>query len=71
MYDRSSSSRICAVSIMRLSIVASLFALTTSIVAASPTKPVKRGVPPGFVTTNGKEFELDGKPFVRCRILPG
>ena len=28
-------------------------------------EPVKRAVPAGFVTTNGKEFELDGKPFVR------
>lgn len=28
----------------------------------------KRTVPNGFVTTNGKDFELDGKPFVRYTL---
>lgn len=30
--------------------------------------PTKGTVPPGFVTTRGTQFELDGKPFV-CDTL--
>jgi hypothetical protein len=47
---------------MRAFLTTSVFALVASTLAASDAKkPTK----PGFVTTKGTQFELDGKPFVR------
>ena len=37
-------------------------ALAGAAYAATQRKPA---IPPGFVTTKGTQFELDGKPFVR------
>ena len=51
---------------MRLAIY-SLLALALGASAGLPWfpfPPSKKWVPPGFVTTNGGRFELDGKPFV-------
>lgn len=36
--------------------------------AASVRGVEKRAVPPGFATTKGTQFEVDGKPFVRFII---
>lgn len=59
---------------MHLQRLATFLALGVSLVVSSPTGPVqtptKRSVPAGFVTTNGREFELDGKPFVRLTTMP-
>ncbi|KZO91365.1 glycoside hydrolase family 5 protein [Calocera viscosa TUFC12733] len=42
-----------------LGLLSTLLAAAATVVAA----PAKRYVPPGFVTTNGETFELDGRPF--------
>ena len=55
------------VSIMRPSVLAGLLCLYAFLLPCGVTAvPQKNSrVPAGFVTTNGREFELDGKPFVR------
>ncbi|EMD42174.1 glycoside hydrolase family 5 protein [Gelatoporia subvermispora B] len=51
---------------MRSLLYSSLLALCGALWArafAQAAATQKRSVPPGFVTTNGRNFELDGKPF--------
>ncbi|KAI5114986.1 hypothetical protein M0805_002266, partial [Coniferiporia weirii] len=46
----------------------SVLALFLGLLVAGRAPPVKRAVPSGFVTTNGKKFELDGKPFAQSFV---
>ncbi len=39
-----------------------------SFCGAAITRPTSLQYPPGFVTTNGRQFELDGKPFVSLQF---
>lgn len=51
--------------ITMLQLLWSVLALFAAGVVSVTVGPAKRAVPAGFVTTNGNEFELDSRPFVR------
>ncbi|KAH9950478.1 glycoside hydrolase superfamily [Amylocystis lapponica] len=48
---------------MRLSILAYLLSVFSCVLATTENAVQRRAVPDGFVTTNGRQFELDGEPF--------
>ena len=56
-------------SIMRSFVLVGVLALWNAFLSCGATnQPATRQVPPGFVTTNGRQFELDGKPFASLQL---